>query len=78
MKVREILTVVHDDELENLMKRLGVFDEFKKGKKRCKFCMQEANFENLNSLFPESGDIKFVCDKPECTMALTKYLNQQK
>ncbi len=69
------LDVIHDDELTNFLKKLKVFDEITNGKKKCKFCKSVITLENLHSLFAQAGDIKFVCDQPECINKLTEHIN---
>lgn len=67
------INFVLDDDLEGLLKKIGVFSDFKENKKKCKFCKEVVNMKNLHSIFKESGDIKFICDKPECVKELINY-----
>lgn len=69
---REINTV-HERDLENLLKRLGVKEKFDAGEFVCKFCNEAITKENLYSILPESGGINFICDKPACVIAFTEY-----
>lgn len=73
-KEKKKINLVHDSNLEELLRSLGILDDFKNGKKRCKFCKRVVNFSNLHSLFKESGDIKLVCNSPECIKELIDYL----
>lgn len=47
-------------------------------KLKCKFTGTVITFENLYSIFPESGDIKVVCDNPEAIKLFTDYVNEHK
>ena len=38
----------------------------------------DLTFKNLYSIFPESGDIKFVCDSPEAVKLFITYINDRK
>jgi hypothetical protein len=67
------LQAVHDDDLDELLERLGVAHDFRAGSTRCKFCGDVVNDSNLNALFPESGAVKFACTKPECVIALATH-----
>jgi len=67
------INFVYDDDLEGLLKKIGVFDDFVSDNKKCKFCKSVVNRKNLHSIFKESGDIKFICDKPECVKKLMDY-----
>jgi hypothetical protein len=70
------MKAVFDDELRGFLERLGVWPKFERGELKCKFCGTQISFENLHSLFPQSGDVKFVCDRPECTQQLQDLLNE--
>ncbi len=78
MKEKKSLNVVYDKDLETLLKNIGIFDDICEKKKKCKFCKTEITIENLHSLFPESDDIKIVCDNPTCIKKLSEYLNDKK
>lgn len=69
------INFVYDDDLEGVLKKIGVFDDFMNNRKKCKFCKDIVNFDNLHSIFKESNDIKFVCDNPECIKELMSYKN---
>ena len=64
------LRAVHDSELEGLLARLGVFDDFTAGNARCTFCEDPINEDNLYAIFPISNLVRFSCSKPECIEAL--------
>lgn len=71
---KEKLRAVHDQDLEKLLEGLGILGKFKRGKLECKFCHRIITFNNLHSLFPQSGDIKLVCDRPKCVRTLSNLL----
>ena len=71
---KERLKVVHDDDLTALLDRLGILGKVRHGEVRCKFCEEPVTLENLHSLFPLSGAVKLVCDKPACIKGLTEFL----
>lgn len=75
---KEKVSVVHDDDLENFLEALGILGKFQHGKLLCKFCKTSITFENLHSVFPQSGDIKIVCDKPDCVRQLSDLLREGK
>jgi hypothetical protein len=70
------LKAVHDEDLENFIDRLGILKKFKSGEIKCKFCEAPITFENLHSLFPQSGAIKFVCDSSDCVRKLQAMLRE--
>lgn len=71
---KEKVNVVHDDDLEKFLETLGILKKFKDGKIKCKFCAVVITFENLHSIFPQSGQVKLVCDKAECMRQLSDLL----
>ncbi len=73
---KQSVKAVHDDDLDALLESLGVRSRFLNGEITCKFCRGIVTKENLHSLFPQSGDIKFVCDRRECVEELTSLLRE--
>jgi hypothetical protein len=71
---KDVLHAVHDDDLRKLLENLGHLKDFEEGKIKCKFCKDTVTFENLSTIFPESGSIKFVCNKPDCAAQLSSHL----
>lgn len=76
-RARETVNAVHEDQFEGFLKKLGVYDDVINGAKKCKFCGTSINYEHIATIFAESGDIKLVCDKPECMAKLSEYLADQ-
>lgn len=72
------IKVIHDEDLEDYLEKLGQLKKIKRGKVKCYFCGEQITLENLYSLFPFSGDIKYVCDKKECIKNLSKLLDDGK
>jgi len=73
---KSIIAAVHDDDLVGFLDSLGVLSDVKRGDARCKFCRQVISLDNLVAVFPESGDIKFVCDKPGCLALLGEHRSE--
>lgn len=73
---KEKVNVVHDEDLEHFLDSLGILKKFKNGDLKCKFCRIPVTFENLHSLFPQSGQVKVVCDNRDCMMQLSELLRQ--
>lgn len=67
---REQVNAVFDDDLMRVLGDLGVRKKFERGDEKCKFCRNVVDLSNLASLFRQSGDLKFVCDSPECLHSL--------
>jgi len=70
---RKTIAAVHDDDLTDFLGSLGVLSDVTNGRAKCKFCGGPVTLANLVAVFPESGDIKFVCDKTGCLPSLTDH-----
>lgn len=75
--LKKEIKAVHDKDLETVLKNLNILDDINHGKKKCKFCDCIINIANLQALFPESGDIKLVCEKAECIKKMYEYLGEK-
>ena len=73
---RKNLNAVHDNDLNKLLINLGLLDKLHEGRLKCKFTGTLITFDNLYSIFPESGDIKLVCDEPDAIKLFTEYINE--
>ena len=71
------LKAVYDNDLELLLKNLEIFSKFKAGEIKCTFCKDVMTFENLHSLFPDSGAIKMTCSKPDCIKLLMTRIEEK-
>ena len=70
---KKAIAAVHDDDLTEFLDSLGVLSDVTSGRSRCKFCRGPVTLDNLAAVFPESGDIKFVCDKVGCLPSMTEH-----
>lgn len=74
---RAIIKAVHDDNLEQFLRNLGIYENLITEKIKCKFCNEILTLDNLSSVFPDSGSIKLTCDQPGCINKLNNYLNEK-
>lgn len=75
---RENINAVYAKDLDNLFNKLGIKQKFIRGELGCKFCNEIITYNNLHSLFKESGAVKLVCDKPDCVGQLMFYVEDKK
>lgn len=61
---------VHDDDLEEFLDSINLLEKFNSGQIKCSLCMATITRKNLYSIYPDSGDIKFSCNKPDCVLSL--------
>lgn len=64
------MKAVHDKDLESLLSSLGVYEDVIHQKYRCLFCDDIITLDNIDSIVPHEGSVKFTCDKPECHLKL--------
>lgn len=62
-------------ELDDLLRRFGLLNDFKKKKLKCKFCREIVTKENIYSIMKDSGHIKLVCEKGECVSKMMELLD---
>jgi len=74
---KETMHAVHEDDLEAYLDSLGILGKMNRGQILCKFCHEPVSKDTLHSLFPESGDIKVVCDTPSCVIELMGFLRSE-
>jgi hypothetical protein len=66
MSERHKITAVHERNLEEVLKGLGLLDSVKDGNVVCKFCGKRITLDNLNCIYPKDDDIIFCCDDLSC------------
>ena len=60
------INCVHDDDLEKLLKSLGVYEDVVLGNFNCLFCQKTITMENIDAIVPYEGTVQFTCDCEEC------------
>lgn len=66
------IRAVHDDELDEVLARLGLDVQLRAGHLKCAVCGEVVTRETLQAFFPDSGTIKVLCCKPACMRALVR------
>lgn len=77
-KTENAIKAVYEDRFLLFLKNIGVYDQIISGTEKCKFCGQTITLENISSVFPEGGTIKFVCDTPDCICSMNNHFNEKK
>ena len=72
------MKTVHERDIDNLLKKLSLTEDFHSGKIKCKFCKNTITKENVYSLIHESGAVNFVCDKAECISEFMLHMESKK
>lgn len=71
------LNAIHDNDLIELLKSLGIYDRIIQGKIRCKFTDCIITLDNFHAVIPDSGNISCVCDSSDAIKQLSNYLNEK-
>jgi hypothetical protein len=74
----ETLRAVHDDDLEQVLKALGLFEDVKAGRTRCALCREPVTLDTLHAVYPDSGELKVACEKAECVKLLLSRLERRR
>jgi aspartate carbamoyltransferase regulatory subunit len=72
------ISTVHENDLKNLLEKLGLLEKVEKSIVKCKFCDTTITFDNLHSILPESGGFSLICSNPNCINKLVQYLDEKK
>ena len=72
------MKAIHDEKFEKFLRNINVYDGVNSGKYSCKFCNKQITFDNIYTIFPESGKIKFVCDSTDCVVKMGEFLKDIK
>jgi hypothetical protein len=75
---KQSLRAVHDDNLEAFLKGLGIYGDFVHNKLFCTFCKDTITWDNLHSIFPDSGAIKCSCSRPDCVKLLLAWMDERR
>lgn len=72
------MDAVHADDLEHLLERIGLLDDFIAKEAKCKFCSSPVTHENIYSIIKDSGTHKLVCDRADCVNNLMQFIASRK
>ena len=67
---RDPIAAVHDDDLTQFLESIGILADITAARCKCKFCGDLVTLDNLQAVFPDSGNIAIACTKPSCIRAL--------
>lgn len=71
MNKKEILAF-HEKNLEEILDKLGLLEEFKSKKLKCSICNKVITKENFGCIYPENGKVKVCCSDLKCLNAVKK------
>jgi hypothetical protein len=63
---KQVIKAVHENNLEELLKRLGMLEDLKNGKLHCSKCNKIITTNNLLCLYPVGENINVSCNAQGC------------
>jgi len=66
IKRRVPVTAVSIDDVENILRKLGVYDMVENGEATCYICGRKITTENIGGILMVCDRIVLICDKPSC------------
>lgn len=75
---KENLKTIHEKDFKAYLKKIKVLDLVENGKAKCKFCDEIITLKNIYSLFPESGQVRFVCEKSACIRQFSLHIREKR
>jgi len=71
MRKRIEVKAVYDQDLEQVLKNLGILDKLVAGELNCVVCGCEVDLDNLGAIFPEDNEVGVSCDNNRCVRIIT-------
>ena len=63
---KHTIRAVHEQDLGELLKSLGLYELMTKGKLKCGICGSTVNLDNLLCIYPSGDEVKVCCKNPKC------------
>jgi len=63
---KKTLDVLYQDDLEQFLIKIGLFDDFKEGNIKCYCCNETIKIDNICALMIKKNKFIFLCNKESC------------
>ena len=63
---KEEINTIHDDDLDDFLKKIGVFNDYQNNKLKCCFCGNILRDNNFYAILPKGKEITFCCNQKGC------------
>ena len=60
------IPAIHDDDLKSILVKHNLYERVMSGMVRCYLSEDIITWENIYALQEISGELKLICDNPEC------------
>lgn len=71
MREKVEVKAVYDQDLKQVLAKLGILDKLIAGEMNCAVCRCEVDLDNLGTIFPEGDEVKVSCDNNRCVRITT-------
>lgn len=71
----EILAV-HQQKLEELLRKLGLWEALTKGELKCHQCEVTISLDNIGLIIPSGNEIQVCCSKTDCMFKMKGYQSE--
>lgn len=72
-----VIHAFHEDDMERMFKKLGVWEAFIGGEMKCVVCDKELNLENFGALVPYKGKAYGACEGYSCISKAQKLVEAE-
>jgi len=66
VKTINVVKAIHDIDLEEVLKKLGLYEGLLRGEFKCSICGCPLTLENLGGIYRENREVKIVCERIQC------------
>lgn len=70
---KNTLDLLHYSDLEQFLKNIKKYNDFKEGKILCKFCNEPITLDNICAILLRKDNFIFLCNKEFCYTNYLKY-----
>jgi hypothetical protein len=73
-----VVPAITDDELPNVLTKLGLYNDVVNGKAKCHICGRTLTLNSIGAIIMVSDKPVLICDKPSCTAKAIQIIHRQK
>lgn len=66
VKNKDIIDVIHEKDLKEFIKNIGLYEDFKNNDIKCKFCQKLISKDSICAILINEGNVDFICNYESC------------
>jgi len=71
MRKRVEVKAIYEQDLEQVLRNLGILDKLVAGELNCAVCGCQVDLDNLGTIFPDGDEVGVSCDNNSCIRTIT-------